>query len=290
MRPILYTPSGRAGEYASKGYACNHLRGCVNGCIYCYAKDVMHMRAEDFHSGCNMVDNAQTRLRNDLERLGKLDEPIFLSFTTDPYQSEYAAFLTRSVIKTIHESGNFVRILTKSPSRAQRDFDILGPNDEFGITMTCGTGYDSRRWEPNADLPHVRYESLKMAHDCGIGTWVSFEPVIIPPVTLRLISEVYPYADTIKVGKLNYENKLPPVFREAVKDINWGEFAKAAVDLLLNKSCCFYIKADLAAYLPPEYARQSENYPMRRSSGSGPQLAPGQSVEEFCDAYQKANM
>jgi DNA repair photolyase len=65
-------------------------------------------------------------------------------------------------------------ILTKGDMlAAANDFDLYGPSDWFGVTLTFDNDTDSRKWEPGAALPGDRIAALKEAHNRGIRTWVS---------------------------------------------------------------------------------------------------------------------
>lgn len=236
---MLYTPSGRAGEYANHGYACNLYWGCPHGCIYCYAPACLHMDRAKFRSQVVPIKDALKRLEKDLQKVGKLDEPIFLCFSCDPYPSGVKNVITRSAITLIKTSGNNVRILTKSSMDARLDFDLLDSNDEFGISLTGGE-QTWREWEPGAGNPYGRIDSLEIAHKKGIKTWVSFEPVIYPVETLSLIRRTS-FADIRKIGKLNYHPHA--------KTIDWRKFAQDASALCESLGLNYVLKEDLKAYL-----------------------------------------
>ncbi|MFA5376412.1 MAG: radical SAM protein [Dehalococcoidia bacterium] len=239
LKPILYTPSGRAGEYANHGYALNLYNGCPHGCKYCYVPDIKHIDREKFHSSCTPQPNILERLKADLDRLGKLDEPIFLCFSCDPYPLGYNNVLTRDAITLIKSSENNVRILTKNGGDARFDFDLLDPNDEFGVTLTTL----KKQWEPYASTPYQRIDAIVKAHVRGIKTWISFEPVIDPDETLSFMERMAPYANIFKIGKLNYH--------PLAKTIDWRKFAIEASTLATKLGVPFMLKADLRAFLKP---------------------------------------
>jgi DNA repair photolyase len=62
------------------------------------------------------------------------------------------------------------------------------------------------RWEPGAALPEEKINSLRRAHEKGIKTWVSLEPVLYPEITLEIIRRTYGFVDEFKVGTLNYHS------------------------------------------------------------------------------------
>lgn len=225
MKPI-YQPTGRAGEYGD--YAINIYTGCPHGCFYCYAarnakrwgKNFTHVEPRK-----GIVEAAKRQL--DREKItGKL---IHLCFTCDPYPAGYDTSATREVIKAIKESGNRVQILTKG--EGVRDFDLLDADDWYGITLSGSDGTQ----EPGALLPYDRMTALLLAHQKGIKTWISFEPVINPDSVILTIKMMRRYFDKVKIGKLNYYPS----------DIDWKAFGERAENLCRKLGLDYYIKEDL---------------------------------------------
>jgi len=238
---LIYTPSGRAGEYANKGYAANLFNGCLHGCTYCYVPRQRYMKAEVFHSRMVAYPDVLNRLRRDLQSKKKLKEPLFLSFSCDAYPpDEDLCKITRKAIEIVMESGNAVNILTKGGMRAARDFDLLKQDkrNQLGATLTFLDWRASKKWEPHAAIPRDRIKMLAMAQEEGISTWASMEPVIVPKETLRLITEAVPFVDIFKIGKWNYDRRAAA--------IDWKEFYHEAKDKLDNFGCRYMIKEDLA--------------------------------------------
>lgn len=146
---------------------------------------------------------------------------------------------TREIIKILKDSGNKVQILTKNGSDAIRDFDLLDSGDWFGVTYA---GYSPMDFEkaPNEEkgsgTPHERLDALRTAHEQGIRTWVSAEPVLNVTDVLELVG-LADYIDLWKVGKLNYYPS----------DIDWADFGKRAENLLKSRRKAYYIKDSLRA-------------------------------------------
>lgn len=44
------------------------------------------------------------------------------------------------------------QILTKGGMLAAKDFDLYGPDDWFGVTLTLDNYADSKKWEPGLHL------------------------------------------------------------------------------------------------------------------------------------------
>src|SRR5659263_89320 len=184
FRPI-YEPRTRAKEYCD--LAINIYTGCNHSCIYCYAKK-MHDRwkpTEDFADVKpreGIVEAVQKQFSS-----GKYkDKKIMLCFICDPYPHTIDTTPTREIIKLIKGAGAHVQILTKGGKRAERDFDLLDSNDSFGVTISCN-GLQAKNLEPKAASIHERLLSLGMAHEWGIKTWVSCEPVFDTAAVYALI-------------------------------------------------------------------------------------------------------
>jgi hypothetical protein len=107
---------------------------------------------------------------------------------------------------------------------AAADFDLYGPNDCFGSTLTYDNDKDSRQNEPNAALPGDGIDALKLAHDSGIRTWALFEPVLDPQQTLFLIELTHEFVDYFRIGKLNHYSTR----------IDWSKF-RNDVELLMQR-------------------------------------------------------
>ncbi len=236
--PLIYEPSGRAREYAL--FAANLYNGCAHGCKYCFAPAVIRREKMDFHAHITPRKGIKDLLEKEATAFEQKHPgaKILLSFTTDPYQpiEEHLA-ITREAIQTIHKHGLYVSILTKGGSIARRDFDLLSKADSFGTTLTFVDREDSEYWEPHAAPPNDRIETIKLAHELGITTWVSLEPVIDPSQTLELITMTHSYVDFYKVGTLNHH--------QLAKTIDWKKFGHEAEELLNAFGSTYYIKKDL---------------------------------------------
>lgn len=227
MKPI-YKPKGKAAEYAD--WALNLYTGCTNGCEYCYAPAVLRKSRETFAEECSLRKGVMNAAMKQLENGSFEGETIHLCFTCDPYPFGIDATPTREIIRAIHEAGAHVQILTKRPLAAELDFDLLGADDKFGVTITGAP----RDIEPLADRTIRRIEALRTAKRHGIGTWVSCEPVYDPETIYRLIEEC-DFIDLYKIGKLNYRPS----------DIDWGEFGRRCEELLREHDRCYIIKESL---------------------------------------------
>lgn len=244
---LIYEPAGRAREYAA--LALNVYRGCDHACAYCYASAATRRSRERFIHPETRGPDFLRKLEREAQARQPSD-PILLCFTTDPYCAlDERLGLTRQTIKILHAAGHAVHILTKGGSRALRDIDLLGPNDAFATTLTLLDDDASLRWEPGAALPSDRIATIREYHGAGIPTWVSLEPVLDPAIVLEIIRRTHKFVDLFKVGRWNYHADA--------KLIDWAKFARDAITLLESLGKRYYIKRDLACFLPEGHAARS---------------------------------
>lgn len=220
MKPI-YEPKGAAKEYGD--FAINIYTGCPHGCFYCFAPSVLHRDRKKFHTEIAPRTNIVEETRKQLERENISGKLIHLCFTCDPYPTGYDSIVTRDIIRLLKKHGNHIQILTKGDGI--RDFDLLDSEDWYGITI------DGLKMRPET------ITSLIIAHRAGIKTWVSFEPVVNAGNVLMRIEDIAPYADRIKIGKLNYHPS----------DINWAKFGRQAETICKRLGIDYYIKDSLRA-------------------------------------------
>lgn len=220
MKPI-YEPKGAAREYCE--WALNIYTGCPHACFYCYCPKILHRNPEDFFHNVAPRKNIVDGVKKQLEKQNITGKTIHLCFVGDPYPTGYDTTPTREIIKLLKAYGNHVQILTKGDGK--RDFDLLDENDWYGVTID-GNGYQKG---------FNRMFDILSAHNRGIKTWVSFEPVLDAHNVLAAIETLASTVDKVKIGKLNYYPS----------DINWAEFGAKAEDLCQKLGVDYYIKDSL---------------------------------------------
>lgn len=240
---VLYTPSGKAGEYA-EGLAANPYIGCNHRCRYCYAPSMVHRTREEFHSNITPRKDWLKKLALDIKDMKDAGDTrtVFFSFVTDPYNElESELLLTRQSLEMLKNAGIPFTVLTKSIS-AQEDFDIYTPGrDSFGTTLTCMDDNVAKKWEPNAPRPFDRLMQIHKAKKKGIRTWISLEPVIDDEQARKVLSSCLDLVDEIKIGKLNYH--------KPDQEIDWKTFAKDMLELSKVVDCKITLKQDLLKLL-----------------------------------------
>lgn len=242
MTKAIYVPKGKAGEYAD--FALNLYKGCSHGCTYCYAPNVVHRGRKDFHGKVTIREGILDKLRK--EARDYRGKKVFLCFTCDPYTTidGVPGPITREAIKILGEAGCGVEVLSKAGEICKRDFSLLTKTlvpSAFGTTLTTIDHEKAREVEPNAATPLSRCISLKAAHERGINTFASLEPVMWPEDTLEVIRVIHSFTDRIKVGRWNYD--------KGADKIDWRKFAQDARNLCESLEVDYFIKRDLAVFL-----------------------------------------
>lgn len=217
---VIYEPKGRAKEYAD--LACNDYFGCPHGCVYCFAPSVMRSDRDKYHSEVKPREEMIRKwFEHDCIELEKKHDTrrIHLNFISDPYpELEKEIHLTRFCIETAMKHGVGINILTKGK------FDTVSPDMglfkdagvHFGVSCCWNSDSARSEWEPNASTVDDRRKLLMAAHELGIFTWVSMEPVVYPNEAMEFYRNNKPYVDLWKVGKLNYHPHA--------KEVDWCQF------------------------------------------------------------------
>lgn len=229
----IYWPKGEALEYADLGL--NLYSGCSHGCKFCYNKSRFNGSCAD-----RMKKSSLENIEHDLNLIGKYDDktPVQISFVGDPYDlGRPDNSYTRQTLEVFKKYNHPFQVLTKGGTRAAKDFDLYFEGCRFGVTLTFDSDQDSLIWEPGAALPGDRIEALRIAHEHGLKTWVSLEPVIKPAQTLQLIELSAPYTDFYGVGKWNHDQRA--------KAIDWHKFRSDAEELLAKYGKSYKVKAAL---------------------------------------------
>ena len=148
--------------------------------------------------------------------------------------------LTRRGISVAARHGIKVDILTKGDGALiEQDLPLmLESQTHLGITLIFINDTSRREWEPMASTVQSRLNILRKAHEMGIYTWVSMEPVIIPDEALEVIRQAHGYVDFWKVGKLNHN-------KDVERSIDWPQFRDNSTALLDSFRSKYYIKEDL---------------------------------------------
>ena len=232
--PVIYEPKGRAREYAP--LACNLMTGCVHACRYCYCPAILRKTRAEWAVPRPRKDVLKQLEREAQARAGDPREILF-SFISDPYQTQEAAELTRAALEICGKYARRVTVLTKNGSLAAWDFKYLASHHwSFGSTVCFLDERLRAYWEPCAPTISGRLSAIREAHEHGIRTWVSVEPVVDAEAALEVMRVLWPVVDYWKVGKINHDRAT-----EAATD--WRAFLLEARAILAGSDV--YWKRDL---------------------------------------------
>lgn len=237
---IIYKPAGKAREYSP--LAANIYTGCNHGCKYCYASNIRRMTRNEY---LNVIPrrNILNEYEKDCKKFYNSQDQLLFCFMTDPYNKlESELRLTRECLKLSLKYKIPISILTKSKT-VLNDIDIIKKfknHIKVGLTLTFLDKDKSKEWEPEASIPDDRLNVLKQLKENNIETWASFEPVIDPDESLKILEITIKenLVDSYKIGKLNN-------FKGLDNNIDWTMFLKKSIDLLRENNKKFYVKYDL---------------------------------------------
>jgi len=237
----IYTPTGKAGEYAK--YACNFYTGCSNGCTYCYLKkgigkkvlggDVPTLKKcfrNEEHAirvyFDELYDKTTEQPKADIKEHG-----VFFTFSSDPCLPETAP-LNFAVINQTLSLGVPVKMLTKCTAwiDTEQGANLLAnPMAKYrlavGFTLTGRDDYEPKA-APNAE----RIKAMKRIHDMGILTFASVEPIIDIATSTKVILDTLGFCDLYKIGlmsgKRDYNKAELRSFIDGVDVLIWNAGAK----------------------------------------------------------------
>jgi DNA repair photolyase len=223
----IYSPSGKAGEYAE--YACNFYVGCSNQCEYCYLRkgigkatlggDTPTLK-KCFKDETHALEVFEKELKQNLPELQK--HGLFFSFTTDP-MIQHTVAMTLAAVYLCGKNNIPVKILTKTTTYIEQFLcniiDVNWDHIAFGFTLT---GHDDL--EPNASTNEERIGAMKMLHDVGFRIWASIEPVINFESSLDVIADTMNFCDLYKIGLESGKKYDKDALIDFVKNIlYWNE-------------------------------------------------------------------
>lgn len=160
-------------------YVINPYRGCVYGCLYCYARKNKAFLKQNKKWG-SFVDvkiNALDMLDKELDMV--CPKRVLIGSITESYQpAENKYKLTRGVLKRLAARKIPVTILTKS-NLIIRDIDLLSELKENKICFTINTldEEDKLVFEPFSSSVKARIKAVKELNDAGVNTYVHVGPV-----------------------------------------------------------------------------------------------------------------
>jgi len=188
------------------------MKGCSNGCRYCYAFK-MALRFKRVSEYDQWI-NEETTTPADIPKNKRVMFPSSHDITSNSLEKcieSIRLLLSRNNTLLIVSKPRFVCI-----EKICKEFIDFSNQIEFRFTITGLDEVDKfikDCWEPFAPNISERIATLKMAYRCGFKTSVSMEPYLVNPN--EIIPKVIDYVtETIWIGimnttNLNYVNYLP---------------------------------------------------------------------------------
>lgn len=241
-KSLLYKTGVEYGDYT-----INHVSGCFHGCLFpCYAfqmaKRFGNVKTYQEWIEPKLVSNAIKLLDTEIPKLKDKIKYVQLSFTTDPFMTDYSEVsdLSIKIINRLNEDNIKVIILTKGiiPDMAL----TTAKYNEYGITLVSLDETFRAKYEPNtADYPS-RINALKKMHKDGFKTWVSIEPYPTPNIVeqdLKSLLESISFVDHIVFGRWHY-NKIISEYKKHKSFYN--ECVSIVIDFCDKNNISYHIK------------------------------------------------
>ena len=171
------TALSRSGIYGWE-FALNPYRGCMHGCVYCYAPNITRQPRSGWGKSVEVKKNIPTVLAKELKR----HKPalVGISSVTDPYQPvEETNRLTRYCLEQLLRYEFPVSIFTKSPL-ILRDLDLIKKFGHSELTISITT-LDERLaavLEPGAPAISQRLDALAKLSNEGLNTYAFLGPLL----------------------------------------------------------------------------------------------------------------
>lgn len=154
----------------------NSYRGCLHGCVYCYAPSVLHEEERPWGQFVDVKINAPSVLARELVR--KERGTVFVSSAVDPYQPVEAKYqITRKCLEVLQRRDFPIEILTRSPL-VLRDLDVISKFSEKSVGFSITSLHTPMPVEPRVPGLEYRLRALRTIANRGIPTWVSIAPII----------------------------------------------------------------------------------------------------------------
>ena len=239
----IYEPKGKAREYAE--LACNLYIGCTHGCKYCFAPRTMR-KTRKAYTIVTPRKNILPMLEKDAQHMRDTKDvrEVLFSFISDPFNElERVYKLTSNALQIMRQYEINHTVLTKGTyNMVSKYFDLMkSAKTRLGVSLCYNDDIYRRVWEPNASSVEDRFRMLQEAHEMGIPTWVSLEPVIYARPALNVIEKAHKYVDFWRVGKINYDQELE-------SKVHWPKFREEVISLLDRYKAKYYIKKSLMEF------------------------------------------
>lgn len=246
-------------------------------CTYCYITAYIPRAFS-----CRVKRGFLRSLWRDLKHANR-EMHISIANSSDPYtplEREYR--LTREALKMIVNAGFKFQIITKSPL-VVRDINIL-KRGKCTVSMTITTPKDplAKKLEPNAPVPSLRIEAIKLLSKEGIPCSVRIDP-IIPAINddfnslqelIRMLGEAgvkHVTSSTYKAKKDNFKRLTAafPEHKNFLYELYWLKGEAVGRAKYLEKRLRWHILKEVKYLVEREgmtFATCREGFPQLKSS------------------------
>ena len=185
----------------------NIYRGCMHGCVYCYAMySHDYLKAENFFKDIYVKTNIVEELEKQLSNASWKHEVINIGGVTDSYQPiEKKYQLMPEILKLLIKYKTPCIISTKS-DLVLRDYDLIDELSRItyvniASTITCYDEETRKKIEPGSTDAKSRFNVLKEFSKTNASTGLHFMP-IIPYITdsRENVEQLYAHAADCKVS------------------------------------------------------------------------------------------
>jgi DNA repair photolyase len=196
----------RTGTREWSDHSANCIRGCSNGCLYCYGREFA-LRGKRIARGVDwLIERPYPKGLAECgkKRRGRVMFPTTHDITPANLNQCMAA------LRSLLDAGNEVLVVTKPHlacvTRICHEF-IEWADRRLAFRFTIGAASDHilRFWEPDAPSLQERLRALAYAKSRGFSTSVSSEPLLEPEHAEALGAMLAPHiTDTLWIGGLNH--------------------------------------------------------------------------------------
>jgi DNA repair photolyase len=168
-------------------WSINPYRGCVHGCVFCYARRTHWFLNEDgvndWSSKIFAKVNAPEVLRAELSRRSWSRESVAIGTATDPYQAAERRYgITRRILEALRDHRTPASIVTRSPL-AERDADVMLAIAErasmmVAVSIATVDEKTAREIEPTVAAPVHRLDLVRRLTSAGIHAGIALAPVL----------------------------------------------------------------------------------------------------------------
>jgi len=143
-----------------------------------------------------------------------VNKKILFCYSVDPYPYGYENIsLVKDTISKLHQSENSIVFLTRRAPCVMKDLEVFNINDWVGVSISENCINNSTE----AELKTL----FEKAHNLGLKTWISLEPIVSYEFTASVIETYSRLVDFIRVGRDDLKEYDYEEIREQLEGRNY---------------------------------------------------------------------